>query len=306
MNIPSPTSMQISSQRRGFALILTLSVLTVIIALTGVLVGYLDSARRDASSTKALIQANLYFTDVKKIISRFKDKKALYSTLYITPIPLQSDDGRFSLLLTCRPMDNGVNINWLGMGNISVMQAQYNAARKVFETLMQEYEVEDPNRLEEMITNAINGSETEDQRRLRQKNGMISYQQFEQLLSRYQFESDDKNIGRIPWKKYFTFYPASKLPEENLIAGDYLSVELLSVLFNLDKEMIQGEWAEADGALKTLLSAHGIPYDKALFSEKFVDHSRCDVTYSYGEDRFRFAFIDREGEVKDFEFYGKQ
>ena len=306
MNTPSHTTRALSSQRQGFALILTLAVLTVIIALTGVLIGYLDTARRDASSTKAIIQANLYFTDVKKIISKFKDKKALYSTLYLTPIPLQSEDGRFSLMLACRPTDNGININWLGMSNISVMQAQYNVARKVFEAIMQQYEVRDPSLLEEMILEAINGSQREEQSRLRYKNGMISYQQFEQLLSRYQFESDDENIGKIPWKKYFVFSPASKLPADNLIAGDYLSVELLSILFDIDKEMVKSEWVEAEGALKTFLSSQGIPYDKALFSKQFINRSQCEVIYSYGEDRFMFSFIDKEGEVKDFEFYGKQ
>ncbi|MCF6205631.1 MAG: hypothetical protein L3J47_01880 [Sulfurovum sp.] len=52
-------------KRSGFALIITLSVLMVVIALTGVLIGYLDTARRDASQTKALIQANLFFADTK-------------------------------------------------------------------------------------------------------------------------------------------------------------------------------------------------------------------------------------------------
>jgi hypothetical protein len=307
MNISLPNASSTSPQRRGFALILTLSVLTVVIALTGVLIGYLDTARRDASSTKALLQANLYFTDVKKIISKFKDKKALYATLYLTPVPLRSKDGRFSLMLACRPTDNAVNINWLGMGNIPVMKAQYNAAQKVFESLMQSYEVRDPNRLEEMVIEAINGTQPqEEQSRLRQKNGIISYQQFTQLLSRYQFEADDVKIGKIPWKQYFVFQPASKLPADNLIAGDYLSADLLAMLFNIDKELVKSEWTEAEGALKTFLSTQGIPFDKALFAEKFVDRSRCEVTYDYGEERFTFAFIDREGEVKDFEFYGKQ
>ena len=306
MNKPSSSAVLFSSQRKGFALILTLSVLTVIIALTGVMIGYMDSARRDASSTKALLQANLYFTDVKKVISRFKDKKALYSTLYMAPLPLQSEDGRFSLMFSCRPMDNGININWLGMGNVAIMQAQYNVARKVFESLIQQYQVRDPGRLEEILLEEIGLAEQDGQSRLRQKNGIISYQQFEHILSRYQFDSDDENIGKIPWKKYFVFYPASKLPGENLIVGDYLSVELLSVLFDLDREILKEEWAEAEGALKNLLSSHGVTYDKKLFAQKFVDHSRCEVSYSYGEDRFMFGFIDREGEVKDFEFYGKQ
>ncbi len=90
------------------------------------------------------------------------------------------------------------------------------------------------------------------------------------------------------------------------MAGDYLSPELLAILFNIDKEVIEGEWTEAEGALKTFLSNNGITYDTKLFAEAFVDRSRCEVSYGYEEERYMFSFVDEEGEVKNFEFYGKQ
>lgn len=298
-----------TSQKRGFALIITLSVLTVLIALTGVLIGYLDIARKEASATKALIQANLYFADLKGIIGKFKEKKTLYNTLYTSPVPLQSADGRFSITLQCRPLTNGVNINWLGYDNDPLMAAQYNAAQKVFEALVQEHNIKDPSRLEEILFEAIGGDKggvREEQRRLRQKDGIISYQQFRQLLSRYQFEVDDNKIGRIAWRKYFVFNPVSKVAAKNVIAGDYLSIELLSILFDIDKETLKAEWIEAEGALKGLLFRYGIAFDKKLYTEKFVDQSHCEVTFGYEGEEFMFAFIDKEGEVKDFEFYTKQ
>ncbi len=309
MDKPSSFVVQRPSEKRGFALIITLSVLTVIIALTGVLIGYLDIARRDANKTEAVLQANLYFTDIKEILTGFKDKKALYSTLYLTPVPLQSKDGRFSLFLKCRPLTNGVNINWLAYTNDPLMDAQYNAVQKVFETVMQEYDVEDPSLLEEMLYEEITkgGSENSDeQSRLVQKNGIISYRQFERILSRYQFEADDRKIGKIPWKKYFVFNPVAKDPEENKIAGDYLSQELISVLFDIDRATLDEEWSEGEGALKKLLAAYGVAYDKKLFAFKFVDQSHCSVTYGFNGKQFEFSFIDKEGEVKDFEFYGEQ
>jgi hypothetical protein len=202
-----------------------------------------------------------------------------------------------------------VNINWLAQGNEEAMQLQYNAARKVFDALVTSYDIADPGRLEGMILEAV-GAESSglgiEKSRLRQKNGMISYQQFSRLLERYQFETDDNNIGRVPWKKFFTFSRIPRMPEENRIVGDYLPVELLSVLFDMDIETLKEEWAEAEGALKELLSSRGIPYDKALYADRFVDRSRCEVAYDYEGERFRFAFIDIEGEVKEFEFYGKE
>jgi len=300
--------MNISSSRKGFALILTLSVLTVIIALTGVLVGYLDSARKDASSTKAMIQANLYFANIKEILSGFKERKTLYNTLYLTPLPLQSEEGDFSLMLSCRPQDNGININWLGFGNDPVMQKQYNVVQKVFDRLVQQYALRDPVLLQEMILRQIEPTRTtaEEQRRLRQKNGIISYEEFEHILSRYQFETDDANVGKVAWRKYFTFHAVSKDPKENLIAGDYLSKALLSVLFDIDAASLDEEWVEVEGALKALLTRYGIAFDRSLFSESFIDRSVCEVRYGYEGAEYMFWFVDTEGEVKDFEFYGKQ
>jgi hypothetical protein len=302
----NPSFSSTLAHKRGFALIITLSVLSVIIALTGVMISYLDTVRKEASSTKALLQANLYYADAKKIITGFKEKKTLYNLLYLSPVPLQSEDGRFSLILECHPLASGININWLGYDNNEKMTEQYSAAQKVFESLVQNYNVSDPGRLEEVLLGVIKGNQDERESRLRQKNGIISYRQFMQLLDRYQFETGDKKIGRIPWRKYFIFTPVPKRAEENVIAGDYLSVELLSVLFNIDIESLKEEWVPAEGAIKTLLDRYGIVYDKRLYAEKFVDRSQCEVTYMYEDERFMFAFVDDEGEVKDFEFYGKQ
>ncbi len=289
-------------QQKGFALIITLSVLAIVIALTGVLVGYLDVARKEASVTKALVQANLYFTDVKQILKKFKDKKALYNTLFSAPVPLQSEDGRFSLVLQCRPLDNGVNINWLADENSAKMQSQYAAAQKVFDYLSEKYALANPLRLKEMLLHAIHGNE-EGQSRFVRKNGIISYQQFAQILSRYQFETDDKAVGRVPWKDYFVFHAAGKRPDENLIAGDFVSKALLAALFEIEPALLQGEWVASEGALKSLLQAHGIPFDKQLFASQFSQKARCEVHYMYEGERFAFAFKDQEGEVNEFEFF---
>jgi hypothetical protein len=306
MNEPFCIKRSFSTTRKGFALILTLSVLAVIIELTGVLVGYLDSAREKSFETKAVIQGNLYFSDIKQMISRFKERKTLYSMLYLGPLPLQSEDGKFSLTFSCHPMDNGININWLGLANNEKMQKQYEVAKKVFDTIIQRHNIQDPARLEEMLLEAINGVSEEVQSRLRQKNGIMSYQYFEQLLERYQLEADDKNIGKVPWRKYFVFHLASKLPKENLIAGDYLSADLLSALFDIDVEILKEEWTQTEGAFRAFLSSHALVYDKALFSENFINRSECEVYYGYGRSNYMFMFADKEGEVKNFEFYGKQ
>ena len=290
--------------RKGFALLITLSVLAVIIALTGILLGYFDEVRKDATKTKALIQGNLYYADIKKTFQNFKKKKTLYSTLYLMPVPLVSPDGKFSMILKCRPLDNGVNINWLGLGNDQKMVEQYYAAQKVFETVSQMYGLEDTGRLEEMILEEIGGKEKfvqKEQSRLRQKNGIISSKQFESIISRYQLEVDDQKVGDVPWSKLFVFSPTEKL-----IDGDYISVELISLLFDIDLATVKEEWIEGETKLKTFVQSVGATYNEKLFTQDFLEEVECEVQYSHEDERFRFKFVDIQGEVKNFEFYGKQ
>lgn len=70
------------SMRKGFALLITLSVLAVLMALTGVLLGYFGEVRKDAMATNALIQGNLYYTDIKKIDRACTADSSLSSSPY--------------------------------------------------------------------------------------------------------------------------------------------------------------------------------------------------------------------------------
>ncbi len=305
----SPSFHHSVAHKKGFALILTLSALTVIIALTAVLISYLDEAHKDASTSKAMIQGNLYYADIKKVFKGFKEKKTLYSVLYLSPIPLISDNGRFSVIVDCKPLASGVNINWLAFAYDENISLQYNAVQKVFESIAQTYALEDASRLEEMLLEEIGGKNKvfiREQSRLRQKNGIISFRQFTDILDRYQRESDDSKVGQVPWEKFFVFTETNKDPEENLIDGDYLSAELISVLFDIDFETVQEEWVAGSVELKTFIQNLGGTLDQKLFAKEFLAQAQCEIQYDYEGERFGFRFEDREGEVKHFEFFGKQ
>ena len=295
--------------KKGFALILTLSVLAVISALSAVLVSYLDVARKESGDAKAMIQGDLYYADIKKLFKGFKEKKTLYSMLYLAPFPIVSPDGRFSVTVACKPLANAVNINWLGFASENNATLYYDTAVKVFETVAQNYELEDPSRLHEMITEEIGIGKKivlKEQSRLGQKNGIISYQQFGDILDRYQRASDDSKVGQVPWDKFFTFTPVSKDLRENLIDGNYLSAELVATLFDIDIESVREEWVPGALELKSFVTDMGAVYDPKLFAKDFLAQSQCDIAYDYEGQRFAFRFEDIEGEVTHFEFLGKQ
>jgi len=296
------------SSRQGFALMITLAVLSVIIALTMVLLSYFEEVQQDASNTKALIQADVYYTDITSIFQGIKDKKTLFPLLYKTALPLRAPEGKFSLVLNCEPLHRGININWLGLGNNSEKAALHTVAQDLFEVLAQDYDIEDAGRLQEMLIEEIGGnhkSVLKEKSRLHQKNGTISYRQFAALVSRYQFEVDDPNIGSIPWKKYFSFSPKAEK-----IDGEYSSPELISYLFGIDVSTVK-EWASSidKGTLEAFVRASGGDYAKRksiLAGKTFVEAAECSVGYTLSEEQYGFRFEYIQGEAKHFEFYGKQ
>jgi len=296
------------AHRDGFALIVTLSALSIIIALASVLVSYIDEARRDASASKALIQGNLYYADIKKTFSNVKKRETLYSVLYMSPIPLTSEDGRFSVSIECKPLARAVNINWLAYEDSQAMTEQYSAAQKVFEHIVINYGIKEAGKLEELFIKEMNSNVKyieKPQSRLRQKNGIISTKQFEAILANYQLEADDKNIALIPWEKFFVFNKVFKNSKKNLIEGDYISSELIAILFDIDKASVDTEWVEGL-SLKELLTSMGVQSNPKLFTKKFLNRTECKVNYSFENQIYKFRFLDTEGEVKNFEFLGKE
>ena len=294
-----------AKKREGFALLVTLSVLSVVIALTMVLLSYFEEVKQDSSETKALIQTDIFYTDITNILQSFKNKKEIFSVLYTTVLPLSTPDGKFSLMLKCAPLEKGVNVNWLGLG--AEKEVLRSVAQELLEFISNEYGLEDVGRLEEMLLEEIGpkgGYVQKEQSRLHQKNGIISYQQFEEVLGRYQFEVDDPNVGSVPWESYFSFSPKAEK-----IDAQYSSPELIAYLFDIDLEIAK-EWIPSgdEGSLEEFVTQNGGEYTEKkaiLAGETFVDASECLVSYMLDGQQYRFRFEYIDGEAKYFEFYGK-
>jgi len=293
-----------SPLRRGFALMITLSVLSVVIALTVVLLGYFSEVKKDSDTTKALIQADVFYADILSQFSKFKDKKALFNHLYRFPVSLRAAKGRFSMMLKCEPLAKGMNINWLGLEQDKAHPNLFLEADALFANLVQLYGVEDADRFREMLLEEIGGKKKfvkKEQSRLRQKNGIISYKQFSEIVSRYQLEVDDPKVSAIPWERYFSFSGKAQK-----IDAEYSSPEFISLLFDIDLTSVR-EWHNAldKSALSTFVIENGGNYEEKkslLAGGAFLGESLCAVNYGAG---YRFTFKYIEGEAKYFEFYGK-
>lgn len=296
------------NHRPGFAVMITLSVLAVIIALTMVLLSYFKEVRYDADDTTAMIQANVYYADITEVFSKFKKKKSLFSTLYRFPVPLRSPDGRFAMMLRCEPLSEGINIKWLAMEGKAGMREPYTIAQTAFDMLAQEYNLEDASRLQEMLMEEIAINEQfvkKEYRRLRQKKGIISYQQFAQIVSEYQLEVDDPEASRVPWQKYFTFSQ-----DAHAIDAEYSSPELIALLFDIDLQTVK-EWHSDPykSSLSAFVAENGGDYNarkNIIAGKNFLEESECTVSFKSAGGQYAFRFEYIKGEAKHFEFFGKK
>lgn len=295
-------------ERRGFVLMITLSVLAVIIALTMILLGYFEEAREDATETKALIQANVHYANITKIFKKFKNQKQLFSLLYKSSLPLRTPDGRFSLILDCKPSSEGININWLGFEKDRKRTHLYTVAQELFDILSQNYKLEDPSRLHEMLLEAILGkgeSVGARESRLVEKTKIISYLQFSDIIKRYQFEVDDEKIGKVPWRKYFSFSPTAET-----IDIEYSSALLISYLFEIELSSVR-EWYNSivKIPIATMVQDNGGDYNSRkniLSKDSYLSGAECSVNFSLSGEYYRFRFEYNKGEAKHFEFFGKR
>jgi hypothetical protein len=280
-------------------------VLAVIIVLTTVMLGYFTDVKRDADTTKALIQGDIYYADILQQFKKLKGKQ--FGLLYDHPLYLKSPDGRFALSLNCRPAIAGVNINWFQYENDRKNYELFLEAQSLYDFLAQKYNIEAPERLKEMIVREIKKGNlyvVKAQSRLRQKNGIISYVQFADIVKRYQLESDDKSVSQIPWEKYFSFSLKAKK-----IDIAHSTPELIAYLYDMDPQSVR-EWfalrAEERGSLQYFIDNNGGNYaeKKALVSND-AKESNCAVHYVLGGRQYHFRFDYIQGEAKHFEFYEK-
>jgi hypothetical protein len=173
----------------------------------------------------------------------------------------------------------------------------------LFEFLEEAYKIEDMDRLLELIYLEIGHIENSDesQRRLIQKNGIISYRQFTEIIKRYEMEVDDQKVSKVPWASYLSFAKKSEK-----IDAEYASIPLISFLFDLDIRSVR-EWmySREKPSLAIFVDNNGGDYNArkdVLASGKFLEASYCTVYYGAG---YKFTFDYIEGEAKYFEFYGK-
>ena len=295
-------------KKQGIALFITLMVIASIMSIIAVSFSYLEKAQKDADKTSAIIQGDLLYNNTVEILKRFFPAKSNNSDkleiLYSTPLPLNEPKSGFSLTISCQPLMRGVPISWLDDSFTKKVPQKTDLAKKILQNIMEQYEIEDPNQLEELIFKAISAKPLDNEEyrpRVRAKKGIISKEQFNRILVDYMFKTDDKKALTIPWDKYFTF---TTVDNKTKIDGVYLSTEFISVAFDIPIEIVQSDWNPQEMTLVEFLKQNGIskPINKNIYSNKALNAMNCETTYTYKKNQYGFNFNYIDGRSGNFEF----
>jgi len=299
-------------RKRGIALFITLMVIASIMSIIAVSFSYLEKVQKDAGTTSAMIQGNLLYTNTVNVLKRFfpkkRDNTEKLKLIYTMPLNLREAKSSFGLNLSCKPLMVGVPINWLDKDLTAKAPEKMNLAKDTLTTVMEHYDIEDPNSLEELLMQAITGKITQDETytpRLKPQKGIISQEQFNRIITNYRLRYDDSKVLTIPWNRYFYF---GKVTKKTKIDGVYLSPEFISVAFDIPIEIVQENWIVGESTLVSFLKDNSIvaPVNKKIYSNKALNAMHCEQSYAYRDGYYAFNFDYIEGRSGNFEFNGKK
>ena len=299
-------------KKRGIALLITMMVITSIMAIIAISFSYLDKVKKDAGLTSAIIQGNLLYSNSVDILKRFfpagSNNSDKLEILYTMPMMLNESKSAFSLNLNCQPLMIAPPISWLNEDVTRKVPEKTDLTKKVLQNIIETYDIEDPAQLEALIIQSVTGKNSDNQEltpRVLAQKGISSKEQFNRIITNYFLKNDDPKVLTIPWNKYFSFTEVDN--NRTKIDGTYLSSEFVSVAFDIPIEIVQ-EWDRNEETLISFLRNNGIsePINKKIYAKEALNAMHCETTYTYKSRQYGFNFNYIEGRSGNFEFNGQK
>jgi len=299
-------------RKQGIALFITLMVIASIMSIIAVSFSYLEKVQKDAGTTSAIIQGDLLYKNTTTVLKRFfpagKDNTEKLKLIYTMPLMLSESNSGFSLNLTCKPLLTGVPISWLHKDSVWNQAEKTNLAKDTLTAVMELYEIEEANSLEELIMKELSQETSQNehyQSRVLTQKGINSKHQFDRIIMDYRLLYDDPKALLVPWERYFSFVQVQK---KTKIDGIYLSPEFISVAFEMPIEIVRDTWIVGESTLISFLKENSIiaPVNKTVYSNKALSAMHCQQTYAYRDGQYKFNFDYIEGRSGNFEFNGKE
>lgn len=275
------------------------------LTLMGVLFSYLETARTQAGKRAATIEADLLREDMYSLLKKYLKGKPDIPTLqalYSTPLPIYEQSGAFGLQAHCRPLLNRIPISWLGLENDSKQQEQYQLAKNLFDKVAEDAELRDSEKLYNLIIDSLKGNRLEfgEATPPAKKRNSMGVEEFRKILDDYRFSTDDPNVYRAKWERYFRLQTLD-VPEKR-IDSEFLSPELVAYLFDLDPAIVGSEYTP--GQLEDFLKSIGVEKGRYswLLASKGPLAMHCSIRYSYREGEYNAEFDYVGKRIEHFEF----
>ncbi len=294
-------------KRKGVTLLITLSVIAAMLALVGILMGTLSSARAHAAHNSALLQADLLRNDLSRLLERYlkgHPSKETLSTIYSTPLTLASKEGDFTLTANCKPFYDRIPLQWLaGNREDPKQRRRVLLALDLYQRLTDEAQIKDPDLLLEMLRRTLSGRHERfgiSDGFQRKENQGIDRRSFQNLLDDYRFSADDPNVYRIEWERYFRLRSLGK--ETVGLDSEYVAPELVAYLYDLDSNVVKEEYIP--GKLKDFLKTLGEETRRYrwLFSPAPPKTTmNCRMSYGFREGRYNVDFLYVNRRIEDFD-----
>jgi hypothetical protein len=303
--------------KRGIALFITLLVIASILSIVAVSFSYLEKVQKDAGRMSAIIQANLFYKNTTDILKKFFPKKNVDSKkldmIYSVPLMMSEPKSGFSINLQCRPFMVTIPIKWLDREFTKKYPARLDLAKDIPFKLIEKYNIDEANQLEEIILAKVNGEAneySEYEERLEHKKGIMSKREFDNMILDYRLKYDDDKVFKIPWDRYFLF---EDVDEKAKIDGAYITTELISMIFEIPIESVREDWLREKevGENKMTLTDYlaensgGEVINTKLFSQKALNYMHCEERYSYHDRFYSFSFDYSNERSANFEFNGE-
>ncbi len=302
--------------KRGIALFITLLIIASILSIVAVSFSYLEKVQTDASQVSAIIQGDILYKDTTEILKRIFPKGKVdgkkLNMIYTLPLMISEPKSGLNINLKCEPLLTGVPIKWLNEKFTEKIPQRLELAKKVLSSILEKFNIKEPNRLEELILSHITGKNMEDIEyipRLDMAKNIVSKEQFYKILLDYRLQYDDDNVFKVPWDKYFVFIDVT---DKALIDGAYITPELISIAFDIPIESVKDDWKESSSidedkiTLKKFLTQNDIDgFDTKLFSDGGLNAMHCEERFAYRENFYSFSFDYSNERSLNFEFNGK-
>jgi len=304
-------------KKTGIALLITLLTVASIMAILAVSFSYLEKVKKDAGATSALIQANILYGNTVEVLKRFFPKKSDNSKklalVYSIPLMINEEKSGFSITLICEPLIAAVPINWLDTEDESIISEKNTLAKDILTYIIDNYNIQDPNGLEELLLQNIKGKISEDvgyTKRLQIQKGIVSKKQFDGIITEYVLKYNDINALKVPWSKYFSFL---KVDKQTRIDGTFPSAEFVSAAVDIPLDIVKDAWKHDDIAnepittLSSFLKENGYAQpNKKVFTKKALNAMHCEESFAYKNKQYEFKFNYIEGRSINFEFDGQK